>query len=275
LWIFILDANPLLVFAHPEAYFRVAEKPCEFQPGVVPNPYSHKTNWRDNDNKETLANVLWRGGPGAEETWKNRTWPMMLDAVRAAVLATADLSLGPQVHGRPRRKCPPTFELFGLDFALDDEWKPWLLEVNRSPAMLDETKIDELLHFADEATESMLAMALSYHENALEIPSVEDLERIEAPQACEAERVFPWKLLETQNSSEWCYGREIMQIPQCLVCGHSLGGLCGRWVLVLRTHERHEKLLERRSKDIWDKWISDFQEVSGKASHLGQESKLS
>mmetsp|Transcript_46820 Transcript_46820/g.74739 ORF Transcript_46820/g.74739 Transcript_46820/m.74739 type:complete len:547 (+) Transcript_46820:51-1691(+) len=263
LWCFILDLNPLIVFVHPEAYFRIATTEYKFSSGSTPDPYAHKTNWRDRENRVTLKDVFERGGDFAEQTWYSRTWPLILDAVRAAILSTADLSLGPTVHGRPRKPCPPTFELFGFDFALDDEWKPWLLEVNRSPAMLDDTTIPALLEFADTATESMLTMAFAYYEDgSLVIPSVEELELREAPEASTSERLFSEILDPSQkrhSPHKWCYGKEVMKIPPCLVQGLSLGPPCGQWLLVYRTPTRDKKVLERWSTAEWNKWNVDFE----------------
>jgi len=262
LWVFILDLNPLVVFVHPEAYFRIATSAYTFFSGDAPDPYAHKTNWRDRENRVTLKDVFERGGEFAEQMWYSRTWPLILDAVRASILSTADLSLGPSVHGKPRKPCPPTFELFGFDFALDDEWKPWLLEVNRSPAMLDDTTIPALLEFADTATESMLTMAFAYYEDgSLAVPSVEELQLIEAPEASTSERLFP-ELLDTTGRKHcphrWCYGKEIMKVPPCLVQGLSLGAPCAQWLLALRTPTRDVQVLERWSTAEWEQWNADF-----------------
>merc|ERR1712224_903947 len=101
-------------------------------------------------------------GPHFKQIWTKRIWPMCLDGARASIISTADLAFGPMVHGRPRRPHPNTFELFGFDFALDSEYRPWLLEVNKSPSMLDDCKKPELLSWVDNATEAMLKMTMAY-----------------------------------------------------------------------------------------------------------------
>merc|ERR1712232_263180 len=97
-------------------------------------------------------------------------------------------------------------------------------------------------------------------EGALEIPSPEVLEVMEAPDVGEAERVFPAEILEPgrrRSPGKWCFGREVLKVPPCLVRGLSLGDPCGRWALALRTPKRDGKTLERWSRNIWNKWVAD------------------
>lgn len=42
----------------------------------------------------------------------------------------------------PERNC---FELYGFDVLIDDNFKPWLIEVNGSPSMRANTKEDKVL----------------------------------------------------------------------------------------------------------------------------------
>jgi len=171
----LLDINPMIVFANREPYFRIATRPYNFLDSFVQDEYAHKTNSRDYDNRYTLQQVFLNAGMQFEQAWTKRTWPMLLDAVRASMISTYDIGFGPVVHGQPRRPYPNTFELFGFDFALDSEYRPWLLEVNKSPAMLGDCEVPELLKWAEDASEAMLQMSMEYYEGKFVIPSPEEL----------------------------------------------------------------------------------------------------
>ena len=141
-WVLVLDWNPLTAFAHPNTYFRVATRPYTMDSAGCPDPFAHKTNCRDEDNRATLGVMLREMGAAAEEAWWSRAWPQILDIVRAVLLASRDEVLRAERESRRKRKPGPSgpraFELFGLDVALDEDWRPWLLEVNTSPNMLED-----------------------------------------------------------------------------------------------------------------------------------------
>lgn len=268
-WALVLDRNPLTVFVHPDVYFRVGTKRYEFSTTKIPDPYAHKTNWREEENRLMLPELLERAGLGAAEKWENRTWPQILDATRAAFLGCQAMAFGPSVHGRPRRPGPPTFELFGLDFAIDSEWNPWLLEVNMSPAMLDDCKLPDLLKFAQEAAEEMISMAWSYNQGELKLPTSEELLDYDGSKADGASRTFKSASSRQEvghGAAPWCYGDIIASLPPCLARGLCLGGTCGRWLLALRQPAASTDAIASWSKEAWVRWTGTISE--GDRSHL-------
>ena len=62
---------------------------------------------------------------------KNRIHDVILKS-----LVAAEEAIPPQVN---------SFELFGYDILLDDAYKPWLIEVNASPAMACDNSLDKLV----------------------------------------------------------------------------------------------------------------------------------
>lgn len=223
-WVLVLDWNPLTAFVHPEVYFRVATLPFELD-SMAPN--AHKTNCRDEENRTPMKVLFEQMGPTAAERWQNYTWPRLLDAVRAALLATR-----PAMYSdKPKMSSPSAFELFGLDFGLDDSWRPWLFEINTSPCMLDDCKGDyeeEIRSWAWEATDSLLRLSLAYHDGWQPPPHAELFNLRASPRGGDV------RLFGEETQCPNCLGAAVNAVPECLVSGLSLGDPCGRWRLILR-----------------------------------------
>mmetsp|Transcript_26707 Transcript_26707/g.61475 ORF Transcript_26707/g.61475 Transcript_26707/m.61475 type:complete len:757 (-) Transcript_26707:44-2314(-) len=234
-WVAVLDWNPLTIFALPQVYFRIATKPFCFNAESM-EANAHKTNCRDEDNRVPLKAFLEELGQEATDKWTQRGWPLLLDAVRAALLAARDGVLGCCHDERIRRQSPRAFELFGFDFALDEDWRPWLLEANISPNMLEDctsAHAVELVEQSKSATRSLLTIAVACHRKQLQIPTAAELVNREATEEVTApvERLFS----ETQTHAEdTCYGAAVAQVPACLVRGLQVHPICGDWLLVLR-----------------------------------------
>lgn len=266
LWVLMLDTNPMIVFAYGEPYFRIATRPYKFVDSTVQDEYAHKTNCRDRDNRYSFAHVLQTAGTEFEQAWTNRTWPMLLDAARAAIIATADLSFGPVVYGQPRKQ-PKAFEVFGFDFALDSEYRPWLLEVNKCPSMLEDCKKPELSKWAEDASDAMLQLSIAYHEGNFTVPTPEEISLLDAPESSNLERLFPESFLEEScedtPAQSMSYGREALKVPPSLISGLPLDGPSKNWLLVLRTDERDVEKMQERSSKVWEQWHAEYPRFKG------------
>jgi len=272
LWVLVLDWKPLTAFINPGAYFRVATRAYALDAGEH-DPLAHKTNCRDWDNRTPLATLLRDLGPEAAEAWRRRTWPQICDAVRAVLFAVrGELLLGSDGSTTRRRPSqtadrpsgPRAFELFGIDFAVDESWRPWLLEVNTSPNMLEDCDGEyaaELRGWAQSATESLLHIAVAHHTQTLQLPELDDLDRrAPAVGTDEVERLFPaGSLLQGHSGAECCYGVSVASTPLCLVAGLELGAPYGAWRLVVRErldgdrHAGEPHIGEFRSRELRSK----------------------
>ncbi|CAN0387916.1 unnamed protein product, partial [Ectocarpus sp. 13 AM-2016] len=66
-----------------------------------------------------------------EGCWRKRMQPRMEQIVTWSLLCAQDL-----VEHRKK-----SWELYGYDFMVDDQYKPWLIEINSSPACDYSTKV--------------------------------------------------------------------------------------------------------------------------------------
>lgn len=142
-WFLVTDWNPLHVWVYRECYLRFCSQQfdltnnneavhlsnnaiqCKYLNGERSGELPEENMWDVHQFKDYLRGVKKEG------KWEEVIYPGMRDALVAAMLA-AQVEMDSFKHG---------FELFGADFMLTEDLRPWLIEINSSPCMAATTSV--------------------------------------------------------------------------------------------------------------------------------------
>uniref|UniRef100_A0A1A9VF55 Tubulin glycylase 3A n=1 Tax=Glossina austeni TaxID=7395 RepID=A0A1A9VF55_GLOAU len=143
-WFLISNIHPLVVWMYKECYLRFSSQEYSL---VNHHESVHLTNYAiqkkyTNHNKrdKRLPNEnMWDSYSfqaylrqiGKQNLWEERIYPSMRKAIVATILVAQD-------H---MERTPNTFELFGADFMICENFYPWLIEINSSPDLAPTTSV--------------------------------------------------------------------------------------------------------------------------------------
>ncbi|KAJ8315411.1 hypothetical protein KUTeg_007561 [Tegillarca granosa] len=136
IYVAVPSFHPLSIYVYQEGIVRFSTE--KFDLNSLNNVFAHLTNTSINKHSPAYTTDKERIGPGCKWTISqlryyfhqnniddNMTWIRIMNIVTLTMLIQA-----PQVP--KTRNC---FELYGFDILIDENLKPWLLEVNFSPAL--------------------------------------------------------------------------------------------------------------------------------------------
>ncbi|KAF2354393.1 Tubulin-tyrosine ligase/Tubulin polyglutamylase [Trinorchestia longiramus] len=146
-WFLVTDWNPLTVWMYRSSYVRFCSQQydmsrtdeavhlsnnaiqCKYANGRRHPRLPQENMWDSNTFEAFLEESGWEGA------WRETVYPGMKDALVAAMLAT-QVQMDSFKSG---------FELFGADFMLSEDLKPWLIEINSSPCMAPTSSVTRRL----------------------------------------------------------------------------------------------------------------------------------
>lgn len=141
-WCMCTCIQPLTVWFFSKCYLRFC---CvDYDPSDLNNQFSHLTNnsiqknCDDFDEADSGAMghsddfAAWLQAETGTDVWTDKIQPAMRKSVVLALKAA-------QLHGAPERL--GTFEIFGFDFMIDEDYNAWLIEANLSPDLSHSTPV--------------------------------------------------------------------------------------------------------------------------------------
>ncbi|XP_069788241.1 probable tubulin polyglutamylase TTLL2 [Narcine bancroftii] len=143
IYVCVTSFSPLTVYIYQEGLVRFGTE--KYNLSTLDNIYAHLTNTSINRFGPSYSIDKERVGTGCKWTMSqfraflhslNINEPLMWQKISNIVTMTL-LTITPSI-----RSPPNCLELFGFDILIDDNIKPWLLEVNYSPALIIECNAD-------------------------------------------------------------------------------------------------------------------------------------
>jgi len=143
-YVLVTSFQPLRAYIYDDLLARFSVE--RYDLANVTNIFCHLTNYSVNKNSDVFeqykrgigVGCKWHGGEVRDYFRKMGVdWGVMWQRVEVLVCYTL-LSIATQVT-----PVPQCFELYGFDIMFDEAFKPWLIEVNFSPALAVESDTDD------------------------------------------------------------------------------------------------------------------------------------
>lgn len=164
IYVFVTSMDPLKVYMYDDGIVRFATREYNSDPRSLKQKDVHLTNYSINVKKKNFVEPGDEdedcGGLGSKWTLNalrkhimqhhrecnfDDVWTKIKDiVVKTMISVESNMNTLIQPNLQHRNVC---FELFGFDIVLDDNFRPWLLEVNTSPALQTPTMLDKRVKF--------------------------------------------------------------------------------------------------------------------------------
>lgn len=154
LYVLVTSFDPLTIYIYPDGLARFASVKYNDDINYLSDRFMHLTNYSINKTSATYTNndcvdsctghkwtlrTLW-SYLEREQVNVSKLWVSMKDIVVKTMVA-GESAIGSLTRANTTsRYC--CYELFGIDILLDENLKPWLLEVNISPSLQSSSPLD-------------------------------------------------------------------------------------------------------------------------------------
>jgi hypothetical protein len=167
-WVLVTDWNPLTIYFYDECYARFSVEQYTTADSDMENSYVHLVNNSISKNSEEFKKKLlaengeeiegfmwghrsfkeWIEYSAGEDLMKKKITPRMKDIVKWSLMCASEC-----IEHRKN-----SWELYGFDFMVDDNYNAWLIEINSSPACDYSTPITE--RYVKKALVELLSVVL-------------------------------------------------------------------------------------------------------------------
>ena len=145
----VSDFNPLTIWIYKDCYLRFCTEKFTLEDtkeSIHLCNYSIQKNYKNaSDRHQDIPEEnMWTNEDfvekyltrlGKKNMWDEYIFPEMKNSIICSMLSAQDV-----IENRKN-----SFELYGADFMITDDLKPWLIEINCSPTMARSTEITTLL----------------------------------------------------------------------------------------------------------------------------------
>ncbi|XP_044266820.1 tubulin glycylase 3B-like isoform X2 [Tribolium madens] len=164
-WFLISNCSPLTIWMYKECYLRFSSQTynlrklhesihltnnsvqCKYKNASLDTALPSYNMWDSNDFQRYLANI------GYPNSFKDIVYAGMKQSITAAVMMHQDKMV-------VRRN---SFELYGADFILTEDFQPWLLEINSNPALFASTPVTARM--CPKVLEDVVKVVIDYGHN--------------------------------------------------------------------------------------------------------------